>query len=1017
MTTLAITPNWKNKSARFKGTVAAGEHVSVTILNDDGEGGEFIADASTLRLRVVDPCNGRTLAIFPEPVPEGETPETWDADLSPLRCTLNLNTVQMLKAVPPAANVPLLWVLDDYDNKTLYFKEQFEVTHWPRLRGEEEPTDLDNYKDIIADFNTRLDGYDSRIIAAENAAQAATENASAANDTADESKTIANEAVDVAQQAKEAAETSQESAAASATAAQNAANDAIAAAESINNPDATLTEEGVAADAKATGERIAAERTRAEAAEATEKARAEGVESGLDTRLTAAEKAIDDEATLRAAADADLEANKADKATTYTKTEVDSKIAGVQTFKKYLVQTLPDPDEADMKGLYLVPTGETSEEGDLCEEWTVVEENGEKRWEKIGVKAVDLTLDDAVTRTSPNGVKSSGIWSALWGALAALPTGITSLYDWCVAQLGLKRDYTDLSYDTTETVEVPALHATMTSQQSEQVIVEYDLLCTEEVPDPPQIGHVYTWREDGAAFYVTQGVSALQTTWTLYSYAGDVLGGVTTQNATQGFYPDVEFRPSNAVITIHKTTAQKQVTTEDTIALESKTVPTSRTVNGKALTGNVTLTGADIAVSGTDATKISAALAGKATKADATLTERGDPSTPGFSAWTIDGFPSGWTYSQPAYNKNEEFPSQSYWAIAITSPEGDTYNETANVADPNAVELNFGSGPGMSEMIATRTALQGYQLGNDDQHILASEAEAEALRQGKQNALSAQQLANIAAVSNALAFDAAHTYAAGDPVVYNGTLYTFTAAHTGAWTGSDVSAVDIIARLAGKLDKSGGTMTGNLTMSGGAGIFAYASGAQAPGAGIDGNGVTGNSFTTQNVTLSSLTFTIIADQTYSVQLPLGNGILALKGNIPYSLGTPTVISTASSETVEGETVNYGAAKLANRTANIVQVTAATALDELRITFPAATSGKVRDFGLRVEIGTGSAALAAPALVPVAPPAETIKIENNAKEIPALADGTATAKGVTLLYFSEIAPGVFVVKGEQVEEVA
>lgn len=140
-------------------------------------------------------------------------------------------------------------------------------------------------------------------------------------------------------------------------------------------------------------------------------------------------------------------------------------------------------------------------------------------------------------------------------------------------------------------------------------------------------------------------------------------------------------------------------------------------------------------------------------------------------------------------------------------------------------------------------------------------------------------------------------------------------------------------------------------------------------------------------------------------------------DIPYSLGTPTVIDTASSETVEGETVYYGAATLANRTANIVQVTAATALDELRITFPAATSGKVRDFGLRVEIGTGSAALTAPALVPVSPTGETIKIENSAKEIPALADGTATAKGVTLLYFSETAPGVFVVKGEQVEEVA
>lgn len=139
---------------------------------------------------------------------------------------------------------------------------------------------------------------------------------------------------------------------------------------------------------------------------------------------------------------------------------------------------------------------------------------------------------------------------------------------------------------------------------------------------------------------------------------------------------------------------------------------------------------------------------------------------------------------------------------------------------------------------------------------------------------------------------------------------------------------------------------------------------------------------------------------------------ALRYDLPTNA---TAINTASQETVEGETVNYGAATLADRTGNRVSVTAA--LDELRVTFPPAVSGKLRDFGLRVEVGTGSAALTAPALVPVAPTGETIKLENNAKQIPALADGTAEAKGVTLLYFSESAPGVFFAKGEQVEEVA
>jgi len=48
------------------------------------------------------------------------------------------------------------------------------------------------------------------------------------------------------------------------------------------------------------------------------------------------------------------------------------------------------------------------------------------------------TVDDTVTRTSANPVKSSGIWGAIWGALTALPTGFAAIYDWVVAQLAGK---------------------------------------------------------------------------------------------------------------------------------------------------------------------------------------------------------------------------------------------------------------------------------------------------------------------------------------------------------------------------------------------------------------------------------------------------------------------------------------------------------------------------------------------------------------------------------------------------
>lgn len=448
-------------------------------------------------------------------------------------------------------------------------------------------------------------------------------------------------------------------------------------------------------------------------------------------------------------------------------------------------------DNAEYRYIYAVAQGETT-----------------GSWQpQFPVEGV-MTVDPTVTKNSQNPVASSGIWSAIWGALASLPSGFSSLYDWCVSQLAGK-------------------------------------------------------------------------------------------------------------------------------------VPTSRTVNGKALSSNVTLDADDVG-----------AL----------------PST---------------------YNEGNEYVSSD---VHFTGGGGDIDLPLGGTG--TLTYLPRGESTTQNNLAAWKTGGGLTDSGKKPSDF--------------QSALSSQQLANIAAVSAALAFDATHSYAAGDPVVYNGMLYTFTTAHTGAWTGNDVSAVDIIARLASKLDKSGGTMTGDLTFEDGKEICFNRSGGYTSRIFYDGAADELEVLTTDG------NGGVVSD----IVIPTtGYGVLALKSEIPYDLGTPIVINTASSETVEGETVYYGAATLANRTANIVQVTAATALDELRITFPAATSGKVRDFGLRVEIGTGSAALTAPALVPIAPTGETIKIENNAAEIPALADGTATAEGVTLLYFSENAPGVFVVKGEQVEEVA
>ena len=145
-------------------------------------------------------------------------------------------------------------------------------------------------------------------------------------------------------------------------------------------------------------------------------------------------------------------------------------------------------------------------------------------------------------------------------------------------------------------------------------------------------------------------------------------------------------------------------------------------------------------------------------------------------------------------------------------------------------------------------------------------------------------------------------------------------------------------------------------------------------------------------------------------------IAAVEAALPYALATPVTIDTAQTDTSGGTTVNYGAVTCANRTDHPVAITAA--LDELRITFPAAVANHVRDFYLRVDVGTGSAALTAPAIVPVAPTGETITVEAPGGTMPTLTDGTASSVGTTMLYFTEASTaGKFMVKAEIIEEVA
>ena len=66
------------------------------------------------------------------------------------------------------------------------------------------------------------------------------------------------------------------------------------------------------------------------------------------------------------------------------------------------------------------------------------------------VKQDALTFDDEPTKGSNNPVKSGGIWSALWGALSALPTLLLLLAPFPAARLFAVRENGDIKIKETE---------------------------------------------------------------------------------------------------------------------------------------------------------------------------------------------------------------------------------------------------------------------------------------------------------------------------------------------------------------------------------------------------------------------------------------------------------------------------------------------------------------------------------------------------------------------------------------
>jgi len=150
MSALTITPNIEKKTAKIVGRIAGGEHVTVT-LKDCAS-----LNTSTLRLRIL--FFKKNVARFPMPVEEGETPDTFTVSGNDLTCTLNLNTIQMVKAMRRLPELDMMFVLDDPGStvKQLYFTAMHTIKGWPAEESEDIPVDLDGYVDFISEVDSRI---------------------------------------------------------------------------------------------------------------------------------------------------------------------------------------------------------------------------------------------------------------------------------------------------------------------------------------------------------------------------------------------------------------------------------------------------------------------------------------------------------------------------------------------------------------------------------------------------------------------------------------------------------------------------------------------------------------------------------------------------------------------------------------------------------------------------------------------------------------------------------------------
>ena len=150
MTELIITPNYDKKTARFKGTIAGGESVKVTIV------GAAKWLSSGLRLRVVCGC-AKTVAMFPLKSEDG-TVSSFEVEGDDLiAAPLELNTIQARFYTQGLAVITAIFIVEDLENNILYFQDSYELHGWVKRDDDEEPYDLTKFPGLIDEWTKQID--------------------------------------------------------------------------------------------------------------------------------------------------------------------------------------------------------------------------------------------------------------------------------------------------------------------------------------------------------------------------------------------------------------------------------------------------------------------------------------------------------------------------------------------------------------------------------------------------------------------------------------------------------------------------------------------------------------------------------------------------------------------------------------------------------------------------------------------------------------------------------------------